>query len=94
MDEVELTELLAEKEHAGWSHWMTYLFSVSEARPDGSVVIPTHLVERWQRQSMTGYADLSEREKQSDRRQVEHILPIINEYAYSQYDSYTVLGGQ
>lgn len=81
MDRQELTERLAEKEHASWSHWMTYLFSVCAAASDGSVVIPAHLAERWQKQAKTSYVELSEKEKQSDRNRVNHILPIIDEYA-------------
>ncbi len=80
MTEHELIEQLAAKEHAGWAHWMDYLFSVCEPLPDGSLVIPFPLVERWQRQVTTPYARLSEREKQSDRNEVVHILPIISEH--------------
>lgn len=81
MNEQELIELLADKEHAGWSHWMDYLFSKCEPLPDGSLVIPYPLVERWQKQVDTPYAHLSEREKQSDRNQVAHILPFIRTFA-------------
>lgn len=80
MNETELIEALADKEHAGWAHWMTYLFSRCERRPDGSAVIPPDLVERWQRQVETPYVALSEREKQSDRDEVTHILPIIRAF--------------
>jgi hypothetical protein len=83
MTEQELIEQLADKEHASWANWMLYLFSKSEINPDGSVTIPPGLVERWQRQSETDYADLSEKEKQSDRDEVARILPIIEEYAHS-----------
>lgn len=81
MSEAELIEQLADKEHAGWVHWMTYLFQVCEHQPDGSIIIPSALVERWQRQIDTPYALLTEQEKQSDREQVAHILPIIHTYA-------------
>lgn len=81
MSEAELIEQLADQEHVGWAHWMAYLFQVSEQQPDGSVLIPAALVERWQRQVATPYTQLSEREKQSDREQVAHILPIIHAYA-------------
>lgn len=76
----ELIERLADKEHASWSHWMTYLFSRCEELPDGSLVIPSALVERWERQAQTAYSDLLEKEKQADRNEVEEILPII--YAF------------
>lgn len=80
MNTSELIEKLWDKEHAGWAHWMAYLFSICKKEPDGSVIIPSHLVERWQRQVVTPYTQLTEREKQSDRDQAAHILPIINEY--------------
>ncbi len=80
MNTSELIERLAEKEHEGWSHWMAYLFSVCEEGIDGSVTIPASLVAHWQRQVATPYAQLTQTEKQSDRNQVAHILPIINEY--------------
>jgi hypothetical protein len=91
MNEQELIEQLADKEHASWARWMKYLFDVCEAYsivdPDGfdrykGVLIPPELVERWQLQIDTPYADLSEKEKQSDRDEVAHILPIIDKYLY------------
>jgi hypothetical protein len=75
-----LVEQLAEKEHGSWSHWMKYLFSKCTANADGSMTIPVALVDRWQGQAETPYADLSEREKQSDRNRVNLILPIIEAY--------------
>lgn len=91
MDKQELTEQLADKEHASWSRWMNYLFSKCKQVPfEGTnnanlfaqrdLIIPAELVERWQRQIDTPYAELSEREKQSDRDEVAHILPIIEQY--------------
>lgn len=80
MSETELIEALADKEHASWSHWQSYLFSVCEQHEDGSMTIPAALVDHWERQIATPYADLSEREKQSDRNEVAKILPIIREY--------------
>lgn len=77
----ELIEQLADKEHASWSRWMTYLFSRCESLPDGRLALPYDLARHWQRQVDTPYADLSEREKQSDRVEVAHILPIIRRYA-------------
>src|SRR5216683_239552 len=78
--EQNLLEELAEKAHQSWAHWMTYLFLQSTRQYDGSYVIPKELVERWQRQVETPYAQLSEKEKESDREEARHILPIINGY--------------
>lgn len=82
MEKSALIEQLAEKEHAGWSHWMEYLFSVCIREPGGALVIPAEFVERWQRQLQTPYPLLTENEKQSDRNEVAHILPLIDEYAH------------
>lgn len=83
----ELIELLSDKEHASWSRWMSYLFSKCQDNLDGSLTIPADLVEHWQGQIKTPYAELFDREKQSDREEVAHILPIIREYALSQCGS-------
>lgn len=96
MTEDELIEQLADKEHASWARWMQYLLNKCVAHwtvnADGfdqynGVLIPPGLVEHWQRQIRTPYADLSEQEKQSDREEVAHILPIIREYAQCQCGS-------
>jgi hypothetical protein len=84
MNEQELIEQLAAAEHASWSRWMLYLFSKCSIVEDGAgykrYYIPRSLVERWGRQAYTNYEHLSEQEKQSDRDEVAHILPIIDEY--------------
>jgi len=83
MTEQELIELLADKEHDSWARWMKYLFSRCEKVYDGYfeyLAIPPELVSCWQRQIDTPYEQLSEQEKQSDRDEVAHILPIINEH--------------
>ena len=86
MDEQELIEALADKEHASWARWMDYLFSKchpvvnSDLEPPFALVIPGELVAHWRRQVNTPYADLSEREKQSDREEVAQILPIIRRF--------------
>jgi hypothetical protein len=87
MSEQELIELLADMEHAGWARWMRYLFSKCDVYSDGDghkhLTIPHELVDHWQRQIDTPYSELTEREKESDRAEVAHILPIIREYSAS-----------
>lgn len=73
----ELLEQLAAVEHERWAHWQTYMHSQCERGPDGSLTIPAALVERWERQAATLYADLSDREKESDREQVRRYLPLV-----------------
>lgn len=84
MTEQELIEALADKEHASWARWMQYLFSKCNKYEDeegrNCLLIPKELEEHWQEQIDTPYAELSEREKQSDRDEVAHILPIIRDF--------------
>jgi hypothetical protein len=72
-----LMETLAGVEHERWSHWQRYMHSKCERKSDGSLMIPPELVDQWERQIATSYADLSEAEKESDRDQVRRYLPII-----------------
>jgi hypothetical protein len=72
-----LVEDLAAIEHERWVHWQHYMHDKGERRPDGSLVLPAELVRQWDRQIVTGYADLSESEKVSDREQVRRYLPLI-----------------
>ena len=77
MTESELIEHLSAVEHESWSRWMEYLFSRCPMTEKGDAIIPRELVSRWKKQMDTPYALLSEQEKQSDRDEVAHILPII-----------------
>jgi len=81
LSEQELIEQLADKEHDSWARWMKYLFLQCESIDGGDgyeyCVIPRRLVQRWKRQAETPYMQLSAQEKQSDRDEVAHILPII-----------------
>lgn len=80
MTESELIEQLSASEHESWARWMQYLFSKCEHNPDGSMTIPEESVRWWQDLAELPYSHLSEHSKQSDRDEVAHILPIIEEY--------------
>jgi hypothetical protein len=75
----ELVERLAAIEHERWSHWQRYMHSKATKQSDGSLLIPKELVDRWEQQITTGYAELSDKEKESDREQVREYLPLIVE---------------
>lgn len=75
-----LKEELAAIEHERWSHWQIYMHGKCVKNEDGSLTIPSHLVDKWKRQSETRFARLTEREKDSDREQVEKYLPILKNY--------------
>lgn len=70
-------EALAELEHDRWAHWQAYLQSQCFANVEGTLTIPADLVARWNRQIVTPYDDLSEKEKESDREQVRRWLPFV-----------------
>jgi hypothetical protein len=74
----DVIEELADYAHSAWSGWMDYLFGKSKFNADGSVTIPTELVERWERQVATPYAWLSEPEKESDRIEAVKMLQIAS----------------
>jgi hypothetical protein len=83
----ELREKLAELAHQQWTGWMEYLFGncrPGTARLDdgteignGTMVIPQWAVERWRRQMQTPYAELSESDKNSDRKEADKVLALL-----------------
>lgn len=68
---------LAAIEHERWSHWQRYMHSKGVRQADGSLALPAELVKRWERQAATAYGDLTDKEQESDREQVNRYLPII-----------------
>ena len=77
LDDDKLLEMLAAIEHDRWAHWQRYVHSKCEPGPDGSLIIPAELADRWGAQIATPYSQLSEPEKESDREQVQRYLPVI-----------------
>lgn len=75
-----LREALADLAHAQWSGWMRYLFDKTGRNPDGTSTIPSALVDRWQRQMMTPYADLPEHEKPSDRAEADKMIAVMRNH--------------
>jgi len=74
----ELFVKLADIEHQRWADWQKYLHSKcyggDKAR---DLVIPSDLVEHWERQIKTPYSELSEKEKDSDKEQVMRYWDLI-----------------
>ena len=73
-----MREKLAALSHQQWSGWMKYLFNQCDFNEDGTVTIPASLVLRWLRQKSTEYKDLSEEEKESDRREADRIIELVS----------------
>lgn len=74
----ETREQLAAYAHKAWSGWMQYLFEKSHDLGD-QVMIPSLLVDRWRRRMSTPYSDLPESEKESDRKEADEILAIMEQ---------------
>ena len=73
-----LKEQLAAKQHEILAHWMKYLFSkCTEDDENNDVIIPGDFVLQWTRQMNTPYKDLTEKEKDSDREQVDKFWGMI-----------------
>jgi len=73
----DLREQVAALCHEQWSGWMLYLFN--QCAYDGeTVVIPIDVFKRWQRQMKTEYKYLSENEKESDRKEADRFIALID----------------
>jgi len=87
-----IVEKFAELEHERWSKWQSWLHSQCFRNPEftGALIIPADLVARWERQIATPYAELSEKEKESDRKQVypyiEHFATLHQELQKARHD--------
>ncbi len=60
-------EKLAELEHQQWSMLMAYIKSVSKETQDGTITQTREQWKEWKRKANTPYANLTEKEKESDR---------------------------
>ena len=77
--EGEMRERLAALAHRRWSGWMRYLFLKGQFDFDGTWTMPKWAVERWWRQMNTEFDNLSDVEKESDFREADKILAVIQE---------------
>jgi hypothetical protein len=79
MENKEFKERVANLCHEQWSGWMEYLFSKCAHKPKGDFIIPSNLVKRWKRQVDTPYEDLSEEEKDSDRKEADKFVKLFSD---------------
>ena len=70
-DMKELIEQMAELEHIQWAHWTGYM--LDNLTPEN--------ISRWRRQIGTPYADLTEKEKESDREWARKSFDIARDFA-------------
>lgn len=70
-------EALAAQEHESWSGWTRWMLQEMNKESDGDFELKgLSCVERWRQQIATTYADLSEKEKESDRKVVREKLSL------------------
>lgn len=78
----ELFEELAAVEHERWSSWQQYLFDRCELltiKGEKNLLINANDFKHWQKQIDTPYRDLTEAEKDSDRKQVLRYWDLVNQ---------------
>lgn len=68
----------ANLEHIRWAGWQKYMHSKLIIHKSGLVEMPEALFKRWERQIKTSYKDLSEQEKESDRKEARTYLPLLD----------------
>jgi len=73
----DLRERLAALCHDQWSGWGVYQFSIGVFNGDGTWTMPAWAVRRWLRQMNTSYAELSEEERDSDRKEADKFIKLI-----------------
>lgn len=73
-----LREALAALCHDQWSGWMEHLFSVAPYTSGAGVSITADNARRWKTQIATPYAHLSAGEQDSDRKEADRILAVID----------------
>jgi len=74
-----LRETLSDLEHQQWAHWTDYLFKRLSLSPNVLKVDAQTKkdFERWIRQIITPYKDLSEKEKDADRVWADKVLKVL-----------------
>jgi len=86
MKRVQLRDELADYAHDAWSEWMRYLFSLCERDIYGRYIIPTYYVARWERQSKTDRSNLPPEEQDSDFREANTMMSIMDRVFDRGYD--------
>lgn len=79
--------------HAQWSGWMRWMFGKSGVDRQGNCVVPRELYKRWYRQMKTSYTDLSEEEKDSDRKEADEFISLFKNQYLEPHNLYTKVAG-
>ena len=81
-ERMDIREKIADLQHDQWVGWMKYLFSKCYFK-DGCYVIPQWAQARWSRQMETPYNELPLDERDSDRKEADKVLALIEQYYVS-----------
>jgi len=73
----EFIEKGADLEHDRWARWQKYLHSRLQKDNKGFYWLDDGLFEHWERQIDTPYSELSEKEKESDRKETRNYVPLL-----------------
>jgi len=81
--QIKLMEKLAAIEHDRWADWQAYImdnsFDLIDKKEDKYLIsIPVEWWENWRRQIDSFYSELSDDEKDRDRREVMRYFGLIN----------------
>ena len=83
--EEEFIEKGADLEHKRWAKWQKYMHSkILPSAHDEIMEIGTEMINHWNRQINTPYSELTEKEKDSDRKEVRQYLPLIRNLIQSE----------
>lgn len=82
----QLRQKLAAIEHERWADWQKWCHKIlcENLRYNDMETNLEEILERWERQIATPYADLSDKEKASDMEQVDRYWLLIQEYIAAQ----------
>lgn len=76
---MRIFEALAAQEHRRWASWQRYLHSKCKRNEDGSLTIPAGYVSNLERQIATLYANLTDKEKESDRKEARNTIKLLRQ---------------
>ncbi len=74
----DLRERFAAYAHEAWSGWMRHMFRLNANPAMTCLIVPKDISARWYRLMHTPYAQLTEKEKASDRVEADRMIAIVD----------------
>jgi hypothetical protein len=89
--EEEFVEKGAELEHDRWARWQKYMFSKAQVvigndNEEIGIFIPIEYWKHWQKEIDTPYSELTEEQKESDRKETRNYLTLISKIRQDDID--------